>query len=48
MKQLLKNILISIEDIKNLKKLTPDNDITMEEILDKYQDVRLDSLMLSY
>ena len=48
MKQLLKNILISIEDIKNLKKLTPDNDITIEDILDKYQDVKLDSLILSY
>ena len=38
-KQLLKNILISIEDIKNLKKLTSDNDIALEDIFDKYQDV---------
>jgi len=38
-KHLLKNFLISIEDIKNIVRLSKDGKITFDDVLEKYEDV---------
>jgi hypothetical protein len=45
-KHLLKNFLISIEDIKNIVRLSKDGKITFDDVLEKYEDVK--SILFSF
>jgi len=45
-KHLLKNFLISIEDIKNIVRLSKDGKITFDDVLEKYEDVKTCSSFL--